>query len=190
LNNREEQVRLQQERELQQQHELMWQQQQWQQQQQTGVWGSVMPAAPPYYSDPPPPYPGLEGGVGGLQEVLVFPHVGGEGVDGGGEGGELEAGVDDDVTPRVSPRGEGGEGGGGSEGGEEDEDSTSEKSWEAEEEAVTCAICNETKAVVSCEQCGCVLCGNCSNNIHKQTISKHIVLPLGVRAQTGNRGRS
>ena len=31
--------------------------------------------------------------------------------------------------------------------------------------------------------CRCVMCGNCSNDIHRQTISKHTVLPLNVRAQ-------
>ena len=149
-----------------------------------GVYGAVMATAASD-DDPPPPYPGPRGqeGSGGGIEGLAFS---GAGADAGKDEEDLGANVDEDVTPRVSPRGAEEEETGKQSADEDDEDTGSEQSWEEDEEGVTCEICNDTKAVVSCEQCACVLCGNCSNNIHKQTISKHVVQPLNARTGTGN----
>ena len=171
------------------QQQEMQQLQQMQQQQRAGggVWGAVMMAqGGDADTEPPPPYPGValgsdaSMGQGSAAHALVFPA---DQEGGGGDEGDLGASVehDDDVTPRASPR----NGGEVEKGSEDEEDTGSERSWEAEEEGVTCAICEAVKAVVSCEQCACAMCGNCSNEIHKQTISKHTVLPLNLNKQAG-----
>ena len=55
------------------------------------------------------------------------------------------------------------------------EDASEAESWEGED-VQFCEICTRIKAIVSCVECGCVLCGQCSNEIHRQTISKHSVM--------------
>jgi len=60
------------------------------------------------------------------------------------------------------------------------EDASEAESWEGED-VQFCEICTRIKAIVSCVECGCVLCGQCSNEIHRQTISKHSVLPISAK---------
>jgi len=61
-----------------------------------------------------------------------------------------------------------------------DEELSEAESWEGED-VQFCEICTRMKAIVSCAECGCVLCGQCSNEIHRQTISKHSVLPISAK---------